>query len=468
MLLNIILIVNAITVFSIVFLEQKKPLDGLAWVLVVTLLPGLGMLLYLVFGSTIRIKIMYHIRQRDLTHDLDIIMQKADTVGECQLNSLDEVQQTNASFNHRYNHCQTVVYNSVDIITRGKEKYDRLFRDIKEARNSINILYYGFHNDRIGNQLVDLLTEKAMEGVSVRLLIDGIGSFFTPKKMFSALRMAGGKVCKIKPSLTHFRNHRKIVVIDGLIGYTGGMNIGNKYLGGFRNKSPWRDTQLRIKGDAVYSLQYLFYYDLYFVDSKEKIDKIELKTAFPGHDVEEHLPCQVVGGGIETDRQVIKMTYVKLINSAKKSIILQTPYFIPDDAVFSALQLALASGVEVLLMIPAQRSGLFLEAATFYYIDLLLPFGLKVYRYNGYLHAKTITVDESVTLIGTANMDVRSLELDDEVCVVFYNEAFTKKHLEIIRNDIHLSERLDIEAFQSRPLHVRMKEKFVKLFSPLL
>lgn len=451
-----------------VFIEHKKPVEALFWVMLITLLPVIGVVIYSIFGSTFRIKLHYFLRSRNLYQELQDAFSYSFTELEACTSELTETQRENIIFHKTYNNGEIAAYNQAEIITNATQKYEKLFSDLEQARQSLYVVYYAIHGDKTGKRFIKALIKKAKEGVSVRVLYDGVGSMFTSYKLFRKLRQAGGRVRKVKSSFTHFRNHRKIVVIDGRIGYTGGMNIGDKYLGEKKHKSPWRDTQIRIKGDAVYALQYYFYYDWYYAGRKKDVTYEELCSAFPPHGITEENICQVIAGGADTNQEAIKMTYMKLISTAKNRIVMQTPYLVPDESLFNALKIAMASGVEVILMIPMQSPGFFLESTTNYYVSMLLPYGLRVYRYKGYLHAKTITIDREITCIGTANIDVRSIELDDEICILFYGKEMIEKHLAILEQDMKNAEVLDVAAFENRGVFTKAKERFFKLFSPLL
>lgn len=275
---------------------------------------------------------------------------------------------------------------------------------------------------------------------------------------------------RIKPFLTHFRYHRKIVVIDGVVGYVGGMNIGSKYVGDSPQKTPWRDTQVRIKGDAVPLLQYYFLCDwLYANGSKNPIDALE-EQSFLSPTIEHihELPCQVIGSGVDTDKQVMKLSYLRMVSLARERIVIQTPYFIPSSSLLESLKVALSSGVEVVLMLPGRKSSFFLDPATRSYVAELVPLGLKVFNYDGYLHAKTLRVDRTITSIGSVNIDIRSLEVDDEICAVFYGEEAAQRYDEILAEDIKRSEELDYEAFLKRGLAKKFAERFFLLFSPFM
>lgn len=472
--MTILAILQLLAILSVLFLEHKKPGEAVLWVSVIALLPLLGLLLYLVFGSTIRIKVAYWIKSRRLSEQyttlLDAQMDALYDPDHDYMKSHSRTARQVVAFHLQCSNSMITRCNEVEIITTGEEKYDRLFEDIRAAKRSIHIAYYAIHNDAVGKQLAALLTQKAQEGIKVRVLYDSLGSMLTPPSLFRPLRKAGGEALRIKPTITHFRNHRKIVVIDGRIGYTGGMNIGNKYLGKNPKKSPWRDTHLRVRGESVRLLQYYFLYDWFYANKAGKagVEGDDFYALFPVVQVTSALPCQVVTGGVDMASPTIKLSFLRLISAAKERIWIQTPYFIPSETILEALQVALASGVEVNLMIPAQSSSFFLEPTTNYYVDRLLASGLKVYQYEGYIHAKVMVVDDWLTCIGSANMDIRSLEIDDELQMLFYDETFTQRYLQVIDDDLRHSHQMDYDAFVARGAFARAKERFFHLFSPLM
>lgn len=470
----IVFVLNILVILSILFLERKHPAEAALWTFVLILLPLVGIVLYLVLGSTMQIKITYWVRSKRLTDwHRQKVMEQLDQVNSIPLSQVPDQLQQAADlmyFNLTYCHALITEHNQIEQITSGKEKYDRLFQDIANAKSSIHIEYYGLHNDFVGQHLAQLLAEKAKEGVLVKVMFDWLGSFGTPMSMFRELRQHGGMVKRIKPFFTHFRNHRKIVVIDGLIAYTGGMNIGKKYLGYNPSKTPWRDTQIRIQGDAVYLLQYYFLLDWFCAcgANKANIPSEQFDLLFPEHTIQNHLVCQVVTSGVETDEQFMKMSYFKMISSAKQSLIIQTPYFIPNATILDAIKAASASGVEVTLMLPTCRSNFFLTPVSNFFVSQVMEYGVHVYLYPGYIHAKTMSIDGIACSIGSVNMDVRSLEVDDEVTVFMFDEDFAKQYEEIIERDQTLCTPLDVEQFRHRPWHQKALERFYTLFYPLM
>ena len=289
-------------------------------------------------------------------------------------------------------------------------------------------------------------------------MCDFIANLSTPRKMFDPLTHAGGQVIRVKPYLTHYRSHRKIVVIDHEISYIGGMNIGKQYANMAKVKNPWRDTQVRLEGVCSLVLEKYFLTDwLCSVKRSGRSDAVSrlnvmAQTVLPdqpcpsgdaaasGAAAGSNTPdfsgtaaqsgglCQFIVGGVDNDREAVKMCYLSMMRSARRKIRIQTPYFIPDASVLDALKTAAASGVEIELMIPGIKASFFLDPVTTWYCGQLLEYGAKVYKYNGYIHAKTMVIDEELCCIGSVNMDMRSLMVDDEVCGVFYSNGLVQRY----------------------------------------
>lgn len=472
--LLIIFIINIALILSVVFIEHKNPNEAVLWIAVLTIFPIVGIIFYLIFGSTLGIKIRYLIREHKLSKGYyKYVYEQLNQVKSRYIYSEDPMKNNlkgMVEFNLNYSHGLITKYNEIETIISGKEKYNRLFKDIKEAQKSIHIEYYSIHNDEVGIALVEALTKKAEQGLDIKVMFDKMGSITTPMKMFNPLIKSGGKVRSVKPYFTHYRNHRKIVVIDGKIAYIGGMNIGKQYANLGKKKNPWRDTHIRIRGDGVYVLQYYFLGDWIFANKKENIDfyNKNIEVLFPTHNINNYLPCQFVEGGVNTEKESIKMSYLKMITSAKDRILIQSPYFIPDSSIFDALKMALASGVKVEVMLPEIKASFFLQPVGDYYIDKLLEYGIKIYKYKGYIHAKTLSIDGLVTCIGSVNLDIRSLQVDDEICGFIYDENFTRKHELIFENDKKSCNELDYEKFIDRGFWRKAQERFYRLFEPLM
>lgn len=459
--------VTLLAIISILYIERKKPEEALAWVLILILFPVGGLVFYLVFGSTFRFKLR-RLRLKKRHYEEYEKLQ--------EYNPRKKVEKTKdpflevLRFHENYSNSNFTQNNSVKIFTEGQEKFESLFKDIKQAEKHIHLLYFGIKNDDVGKELASLLAEKSREGVEVRLLYDRLGSLFTPKKFFRELIASGGKVCTIRPFLLdiNYRNHRKIVVIDGRVGYTGGMNIGRKYAGGHPRRKPWRDTHLRLKGEVVQKLQFIFLND--WIVAKKKVEEgvfSRLDEFFPQPEKAGNTGIQVVASGADDD-QNIKMGYLRMIGSAKKKIWLQTPYLVPDETVFNGLLVAAASAIDVKIMLPSIPGNRFLKHTTNYNIGRLIDFGVRVFFYKGYIHAKTVTIDGQLSCIGSVNLDVRSLEINDEIYVYFHDPAFTAKYEEVFQKDLKTCVELDYEKFKQRGAWARFWEGIFSFFSPLI
>ena len=468
MIKTILAIIYIVTILAIIFVERKSPTEAMLWVLVVVCLPYVGLILYLVFGSTAAIKITAAVRGRRLDKRLDVIplVHKTPVSDETVSDEDREV----IRFNSVYNKSELTSYQSIDLLPDGESHYRKLFADIQEARECIYIEFYTIHHDLMGEALVKALTEKARDGVRVLVMCDFLANVSTPRKMFRPLLEAGGSVIRLKPYFTHYRSHRKIVAIDHRISYIGGMNIGKQYANLARKKNPWRDTQVRMEGACTLVLEDYFLTDwLSAVPEREWNRELTYVEGLirPPCDHSGHL-CQFIIGGVDNSREGVKMCYLSMIRSARQRIRIQSPYFIPDASTLDALKTAAAAGVSIELMIPGISSSFFLEPVTRYYVGQLLEFGAKVYRYNGYIHAKTMVIDDELCCIGSVNMDMRSLQVDDEVCGVFYPNALVEQYSAIYDTDITNSRPYTWEQFRARSALDKFQEGIFLPFAPLM
>lgn len=465
-------ILNFSFIIIIVFVERKKPTTAVVWILILSFLPLIGFILYLIFGRNLKLKkkkIFKLKEEYDAVYDKHLLEQK---------NLLYERGKPFNDIIGMYLNISRSMYtedNDIAIFTHGKDKYDALLKDIKNASTSIHLLYFIIKDDNIGRKIVDLLTCKARQGVDVRLLYDHMGSILTPPKMFKALVKAGGKVNRFFPFRLgtymnlNYRNHRKIVVIDGKIGYTGGMNIGDEYMGLNKRITPWRDTHLRITGTSVYFLQERFLMDWYYASNETGIhEDVRLEDFFPPVKSSGNIGMQVVSSGPDLEGEQIKKGFIKMINNARKKLYVETPYFIPDDSFLEALQIAAMSGIDVRIILPSVPDKKFVYRATTSYIKDLMDYGIKVYLYPGFLHAKMLLMDEQITSIGTTNIDIRSFALDFEINTFIYNADFTQKCVEIFNNDMEVSQLVTPEGYSSRSLKEKIEERICRLFSPLM
>ncbi len=367
--------------------------------------------------------------------------------------------------------------NDVKIYNWGKDKLADLKRDIKHARHSINIEYYIFEDDETGNEIMDLLCQKAKEGVDVKLIYDSIGSRHAPRRFFKKLAKAGGQVAEFFPPFMHFRminlkvnyrNHRKVVVIDGLIGYTGGINIRDDHMGKDKRLTPWRDTHVRIEGSGCYALQNIFLDDWRYCKKDGTPPMVYLENGyFPSPKICGDVNVQVLSSGPDSPEQQIKEVFVKLITSAREKVYIQTPYFVPDDVFMSALRIAVKSGVDVRIMVPKIPDKKSVYHVTLSYLKEMVELGVRVYLYNGFLHSKTIIVDSNKLSIGTCNTDNRSFGLNFEDTAILYSESLNKEYSLTFFKDMKQSEEINIDYFKRKKWITKFAQAILRLLSAL-
>lgn len=469
------IIFNITLGISIIFLERKDASATWAWLMVLLFIPVVGFFLYLIFGKPISNRQIF---TWDTKSRLGV-----KTAVQSQLRALEE---GSFKFKHKeiakyedlfYLHLRSddAIYtqdNQVAIFTDGVEKFDALIRDIEKATDHIHLLYYIIRDDQLGKRISDVLIKKANEGVEVRLIYDDMGSRLLKRKYIRKLRQSGALVEAFFPSKVpkvnfkiNYRNHRKLAIIDGQIGYIGGFNIGDEYLGKTKKYGYWRDTHLRIDGDAVRNMQTRFILDWNQASRDHIVYEDRFYNALPKGDV----GVQIVSSGPDSDWEQIKNGYIKMIMSAKEYVYIQTPYYIPDESLRDALRIATLSGVDVKIMIPNKPDHPFVYWATLSYIGDLLGAGAEVYIYQGgFLHAKTIVVDGKIASVGTANIDVRSFRLNFEVNAFLYDKDTTQRLVDAFILDASKSTRMTKKLYDKRSVGIRFKESVSRLISPVL
>ncbi|ARK32799.1 cardiolipin synthase [Halalkalibacter krulwichiae] len=363
-------------------------------------------------------------------------------------------------------HVQKTRYSKVDLLPTGDDFYKRLFADIQQATDHVHLLFYIFRDDHIGNKMLKALEDKAKEGVVVRLLVDKMGCKITKKKK-KDLKKAGVLFAHSHPLSFPYifftfnrRNHRKLAIIDGRVGYIGGYNVGDEYLGRDPKFGPWRDFHLRLDGDGVQDLQEQFLED--WQTAKQKYSKEA--SHYPPLNKGD-IPLRI----LPTDGTYLEETFIDLVRQAKETLIIGTPYYIPGKALQKEMIEAAKRGVDVKLIVPKKGDHPLVKEAAFPYFEPLLQAGVSVYQYyRGFFHAKVVVVDDQVCDVGTANFDQRSFHINHEINCLIYDPTFIHGLLTEIKHDIGISERLTIEAYKKRPLFQRGKEKVATLVSGLL
>ena len=460
----------ALTVVGIVIViisENRNPVKSLAWVTVLLLLPVVGILLYVFFGRSIKNKRMISRRNRRRLKKRELRLPRDRRPEGLTMESVQKIRLgrslTGAPFHPG---------NDITIFTCGREKFDALKDDLRRARRSICLQYYIINDDKAGRELRDILMERARAGVVVRVIYDHVGSWGTPNRFFREMSDAGVQVFpffKVTfPQLgtkVNWRNHRKICVIDGAIGYIGGMNIADRYMDGGPKFALWRDTHARVCGPIVASLLYSFTVDWNFM-GQPLIDDIADPMALYGKG---DAGMQLLATGPTSQWSDIEFLFHKAIATAKRRIYIQTPYFLPTDSLLKTLQAAALSHVDVRIMIPQHSDSRMLTYASESYISECLRSGIKFYRYTaGMLHSKTILVDEEFSTIGSSNFDFRSFEHNFEANLFIYSGSVNERMAEIFRNDMHQCERVVPAVWRRRPLRDKAMQSLLRLLSPIL
>lgn len=469
-------IINLLTIVYMIFKERRSPNNIIAWTLILYIAPFVGFIVFLLVGRKINKSNMFGIKDAEIKvlekYNRQVRERSQTKVENNNIKNIDIIMALEAMDYSPYRND-----NEVRIYSDGKEFFDVLLKSLNNAKKSINIEFYIFKNDEIGTKILDILEEKAKNGVEVRLLYDSVGSRLLNRDVLKKLKAVGGKTGEFFPSWLkfinlnmNFRNHRKIVVIDNKVGFVGGFNVGDEYLGKNEKFGYWRDTHINFKGSAVKDLNLRFLADWRYA-TKEEVDLSHVLEVSDENIGEPNTGMQIVSSGPNlSDRYEIKLAYLKMIQRAKEYLYIQSPYLIIDKSIADSLKLASASGVDVRIMIPGKGDHPFVYWANLVYAGELLEYGIKIYHYdkNAFLHAKTIVIDDEICSIGTANMDTRSFELNFEVNAFIYSEAISKQQKNEFEKDISKCEELTLEKYQNRSRIVKIKESLSRLFSDIL
>jgi cardiolipin synthase A/B len=457
---------NALLTAFVILLENREPEKSMAWFLALLVFPLVGFILYLFFGRNWhkrserrrRRSLITSKRKSELQHLSSLLALRSPLDRSLRLldASLTGLDPTDG--------------NQVRVLTDAHEKYPRLFSAIRKATKSIDVEYYIFRNDDTGKALIDLLKERAAAGVAVRFLVDGMGSLGFGHTRFADMRAAGIACHYFSPLITFFyflkanyRDHRKIVVIDDEVVFTGGINVGDEYLGKSA-RGPWRDTSLELRGPCVTQFADLFEDAWHATTGQARRAMRRIPVPLPGGEV-----VDVVPSGPGSDWNAIHQHYLALIHGAKRRVRIQTPYFIPDESLHSALVLAAHRGVAVEIMIPRHPDWAYLRWVAHTYLEDLLRAGVRAFEYRvGFLHTKAFLIDDELVSVGTCNVDVRSLRLDFEVNVLLSSPHSVRHMTEDFERDLQLCDEFSYAQFIHRPFWKRLAGSFARLISPLL
>ena len=471
-----------------IILENRDPTKTMAWLLIFIVLPGVGLIIYCFLGRNIRKRKLFHtqklasdIKENNLFKNMESIEELVEleqiSIKNNKLlddRNYEEIKKKVVSLLLNTGKFPFTSNNDVKIFIDGNEKFESLLKDIENAKEHIHLEYFIIKNSDIGIKIKDLLIKKAKSGVKVKILYDDVGCwrFWFHRKFFNDMKKVGIQISAFLPATfpfiggkLNYRNHRKIVIIDGHIGYTGGINIGDEYMGKNKKFGYWRDTHIRIEGSSVYMLQMVFLTDWYYTTKKAEFEpKYFPKLVHKGNSM-----IQVVATGPDSDWEAIHYAYFSAICNAKERVYIETPYFIPDEGLLRALKSAALSGVDVRIIFPSIADHKIVHQASYSYFDDILKSGGKVYLYNkGFIHSKLIIIDDKIASTGSANMDLRSFMLNFEINAFIYDKDIINKISDDFFEDLKNSKEVDLEVFQNRPFIKKWAESVARLFSPIL
>ncbi len=463
----IIFLLNIFLIAAVILLEKRNPYKTIAWLLIFIVFPLGGYILYVFFGRNIRKeKILKDIHMCSRCKKILRSSGPRDRHGYPLLDSrifrlMDNSSDLPLQFNNR-----------VKVLTNGPATFREIIKALKKASHHIHMEYYIIRDDKLGRRIREILMEKARKGVEIRILYDGIGSLKLPPEFFQPLQDAGGKVTVFLPVKfpyidyrANYRNHRKILVVDGKTGFLGGLNIGDEYLGKSRNFKFWRDTHLKLEGDSVQSLQTIFLQDWAFSTGEHP----EHEPYFQPHDVTDQTCIQIVESGPDSNWHSILQLYLQMVFMAERKLYITTPYLIPDESLLTALKVSALSGVDVRLLVPGIPDKKIVQWASRSYYQELMEAGVRIYEYQrGFIHAKVVQVDHHIASVGTANLDIRSLHLDFEVNALIYDSGTVARLEEDFMRDLRHSIEIDSQQWEKRGLRHNLAESLARLLSPIL
>ena len=460
--------------------DTQSTTKTLAYLLFAIFVPFAGMAFYFFFGINYRNKKMYSKKifqndemaaklKEDLYHNSKQVYEESDAAvqGNKELAYMllkDTMSPLTAG-------------NNVKLLVNGENKFPEVLMALKQAKYHIHIEYYIYEDDKIGKAIEKVLIEKAKEGIAVRFIYDDFGSRSIRKKLVRRLKANGVKAFPflkvyfiLFANRLNYRNHRKIIVVDGHTAFVGGINVSDRYINdGDTKKLFWRDTHLRIDGPGVQYLQYLFLCDWNFC-AKDQLhpDQLFFPAENPFSPKGDKI-VQIAASGPDSETPAILFSILQAINLATEEILITSPYFIPGESLVDALIIASLSGISVKLLVPRISDSILVNAAARSYYGLLLKAGVEIYRYTkGFVHAKTLVADSKIAIVGTANMDFRSFDLNFEVNAIVYNEEIANQLRNVFYGDLKNAEMIDALAWENRSRFTQLLEKTARLVSPLL
>ena len=464
--LQYIWIANLFFAIVIIMVEKKNPLYTIFWIFLLYLLPYIGFFIYLFFGLTFKKK-----RVANKIYKI----KKLKSIKNVHGSDKEELRRWKGLITYLEMSTDNYITsnNDIQVYFAGEEFFSDLKKEIANAKKFINMEYFIFQFDGIGKEIADLLIKKAKEGVEVNLIIDGVN--LANQKLSRYFKNTGVHLylffrtyIPIFNIRINYRDHRKVTIIDNRVAFVGGMNIGDEYLG--KGKiGYWRDTSVKIYGDIVSTFEKEFYFSMSIVKNKFLKDEKTSNEISLKYEEEDNVYMQVISSGPNYEFPAIRDNYIKLIQEARKSVFIQTPYFVPDDLLLDTLKSAVLSGIDVKIMIPNKADHPFIYWINQYYVAELLRLGANIYRYeNGFIHSKTILVDEEVVSVGTCNFDYRSFYLNFEINLNIYNKDVANSFKIQYYKDIAISKKLTFADFKKRSIFTKVKESVFRLLSPIM
>jgi cardiolipin synthase A/B len=462
---------SVVIIGFLIFIENRHPTQTLTWLVVLGAFPFLGFIFYLLFGRNYRKEKMY---KKKYILDKETYNKFEPGPKDMNPEMFGLYQEKHVQLAQRIGNSAISFSSETKVLTNGEETFGEILRWLKTAKHHIHMEYYIVRHDDIGKQIKDILIERAKDGVKVRFLYDAVGAWQLSTEYINELKRAGIEVMPFGPvkipflnNKFNFRNHRKIIVIDGNIGFVGGLNIGDEYLGKNPTFGFWRDTHLFVKGEAVRTLQLIFLQDWYYMTNDDFLTPGYLSPD-PVSEISDG-GVQMIAGGPDNELSVLKNIFFSMITAAQKSVWVASPYFIPDEDIFSALKIAALSGIDVRLLVPHKPDKRIVFHASRSYFPELLEAGVRIYEYQkGFMHSKIVIVDNELASIGTSNMDMRSFHLNFEVNAFLYKTSSTQSLVEAYLNDLEHSLELSHGEFRKRHMGYRILESTSRLMSPLL
>ena len=454
--------------------DNRKTSSTIAWLMIFIFFPP-GVLLYIVFGKDHRIVGKRgRLTELKLTRNFSFILHKLiDDHDEIIKKSISEKNNKLITLLDENSYSLLSENNDVRIIQDGEEKFNLLMDDVKNAKSFIHMAYFIWREDELTLKFKDILIKKAQEGLEVRILIDAVGSYFLSTKYIKELSNAGVKIYHyfdfsyfFSLHTINYRNHRKIVVIDGTIGYTGGMNMGKEYVDGAFGHDCWRDTHLRIVGESVKSLNGVFAFEWETTTEQKIYEKKYFPQIKSGIG---NTKMQITVSGPDSKWESIKQMYFEMICSAKKNVYIQTPYFVPDESLIDAMKTAALSGRDVKIMVTGVPDKKIPYWVAFTYFKELLDAGVKIYHYNRcFLHSKTIVTDSEIAAVGTANFDIRSFSINYELMAVLYDKKLSVQLEKDFEADLKHCSEMTVEKYNDISRLSRFRNSAARLMSPIL